>query len=287
MDDDTIEVTAAQPEPAMDAAQAAGVAKEGVQSAEAAKPGDGDVQSDAETKPDGEGDAKGEKKPRGWVSTRINELTREKYAERDRATAAEAEAARLREEMAALRASSPRQGQATTPEDLPDDFDPFDRKSIAKLVSEQVKQGVAEARQGWEKETAAKTFAERTNEFQAKIAETDEGALKLFHDPAAPITTDMAELIMRSADGVKIANHLGNHPDDLRRIATLDPVNRAYEIGRLEARLSAPPLKVTSAPPPPVTVGSRAQPDTGFREEMSQADFEAWYAKRYPDKRRA
>lgn len=284
MDDDTIEVTAAQPEPAMDVAQATDVANEGVQSAEAAKPGDGDVQADAETKPEGEGDAKGEKKPRGWVSTRINELTREKYAERDRATAAEAEAARLREEMAALKASSSRQGQAA---DVPDDFDPFDPKSIAKLVSEQAQKAVAEARQGWEKETAAKTFAERTNEFHAKIAETDEGALKLFHDPAAPITTDMAELIMRSADGVKIANHLGNHPDDLRRIATLDPVNRAYEIGRLEARLSAPPLKVTSAPPPPVTVGSRAQPDTGFREEMSQADFEAWYAKRYPDKRRA
>lgn len=65
-----------------------------------------------------------------------------------------------------------------------------------------------------------------------------------------------------------IKYHLGKHPDELRRIAALEPIAAIKELARLEVRLSEPtPPKPTSKAPAPVRPVSGASPvveDTRF-----------------------
>jgi hypothetical protein len=66
-----------------------------------------------------------------------------------------------------------------------------------------------------------------------------------------PISEFMAEAILDSEIGAKIAVHLNAHPDEAQRIYQLAPARQAAEIGKLEAKLtSAPPKKPSAAPKP-------------------------------------
>ena len=69
---------------------------------------------------------------------------------------------------------------------------------------------------------------------------------------SAPISDEVADLIMTSDMGTKVAYHLGQNHAEARRISQMTPVEAARELGRLEAKLSAPPPKpkTTKAPPP-------------------------------------
>ena len=284
---DTIVVTAAQPEPepvampAVDETKGAGQAEQGAElqaDAPASEP-----KTDGDDKPEGD-KPEGEKKPRGWVSTRINELTREKHEARREAEEAKAERERLKAELEVLR-----RGQVQQPPNpaapAPEGFDPFDPASVAAFVqkqaAEQARAVIAAERAAIEREASARTFADKRNEFQAKLGETNEGAVRLLTDNDAPVTADMAEFILDSPDGVSIADHLGSNYAEAARIASLPPVQRGIELARLEARLrpaqqpSSPAVRPSNAPAPPPIVGARAVASAN-PETMTQAQYEAW-----------
>lgn len=284
---DNIEVVAAQPEPTVDA-PAAETPKTEAENTGAATQADAPASEDhatADEKPDGD-EPKDGKKPRGWVSTRINELTREKHEARREAEEARAAKVRLEAELDMLRRGTvqPSAPEATTAA-TPASFDPFDPASVAAFVSQQADErsraAIAAERARWEQEVRTKTFQARVQEFQGKIGETNEGALRLLHDTSAPVTDDMAEFIMDSPDGVTVADYLGQNYAEAARIASLPPVQRGIELGRLEARLrqpqpaSPPPVKPSNAPAPPPTVGARAAASVN-PDAMSVKDFEAW-----------
>lgn len=225
-------------------------------------------ETDATEQP--EGDHPKEPKPRGWVSTRINELTAEKHAERRRADEAIAAKATLEAELAALKGSSQPAPRAPVTE-----VDPFDPASLSTFVQQQI----ADARKGWEADQQAKSFETKRTEFTGKISETNEGAQRLLTDTSFPLTSDMAEFIVDSPDGVAVADYLGLNPAESARIASLSPTARGVELARLEARLTAPQPKPapkpTNAPPPAPTVGARAVASAN-PETMTQAQYEAW-----------
>lgn len=73
------------------------------------------------------------------------------------------------------------------------------------------------------------------------------------YNPNLPITAAMAETIRESELGPDIAYHLGNNPEEARRISRLSPFLQAKEIGRIEAKLAVePPAKKTSSAPAPI-----------------------------------
>jgi hypothetical protein len=73
------------------------------------------------------------------------------------------------------------------------------------------------------------------------------------YNPKLSITTVMAQSIQASDVGPEVAYYLGANPKEADRIARLDPVLQAKEIGRIEAKLSSdPPVKRTSSAPAPI-----------------------------------
>ena len=101
------------------------------------------------------------------------------------------------------------------------------------------------------------------------------------YNPGLPVTEAMALAIQASDIGPDVLYHLGSNPKDAARIARLDPILQAREIGRIEAQLEATPVspKTSNAPAPiaPVTArttGSPAYDTTDPRSTKSMSTSE-------------
>lgn len=86
-------------------------------------------------------------------------------------------------------------------------------------------------------------------------------------------------VITNSEAGPQLANHLGANPVELDRITRLPPAMQAYEMAKIEARISAPkPKTISSAPDPaPQVRGASGQ----FKVAPDTEDFAA-FDKAYP-----
>lgn len=85
------------------------------------------------------------------------------------------------------------------------------------------------------------------------------------YNPDLPVTEVMARAIQASEIGPDVLYHLGTNPKDAARIARLDPILQAREIGKIEVQLgAAPPIKKASnapAPIAPVTARTTGSPN--------------------------
>lgn len=101
-----------------------------------------------------------------------------------------------------------------------------------------------------------------------------------YHGVAEQILgSDVAPLLMR---------HFSDHPEDLHRIAKLDPVRLIKEVAKIEDKLSRPdpPKTVTSAPRPPTTLGSKPSAATDPVEAaVVSGDVAAFRAAREAERR--
>jgi hypothetical protein len=84
------------------------------------------------------------------------------------------------------------------------------------------------------------------------------------YNPELSITETMARAIQASDIGPDVVYHLGANPKEASRIARLEPILQAREIGMIEVRLESAPLskKTSNAPAPiaPVTARSNGTP---------------------------
>jgi len=108
--------------------------------------------------------------------------------------------------------------------------------------AERVRESVARSQQ---------TFMERVN----KAAETDPEILEIMKDPTLPVSPVMAEVIRESEVGPKILRFLSANRVEGNRIARLQPLAAARELGRIEAKIlatpaPAPPNRISQAPEP-------------------------------------
>lgn len=134
----------------------------------------------------------------------------------------------------------------------------------ARLQLEAAKKAkAAETRENWEVQA---------QEARSKYADFD----AVFFAPGVVVTDSMADLIATSDSGGDVAYHLGKNPDLSVRIANMDPVSQAREIGRLEALVAAPPAKTKSAAPPPISPVTGNSGASGYRPDMTASEFRAW-----------
>jgi hypothetical protein len=94
-----------------------------------------------------------------------------------------------------------------------------------------------------------------------------------------------AQEILESPIGPAILAHLAAHPETMHELAASDPRQAIKTIARLEERLAkpvsvAPVVKTTSsAPPPPVTLGSKASmPSDDVDSAVQTGDFQRYKA---------
>lgn len=126
------------------------------------------------------------------------------------------------------------------------------RKEQEAETSKQKAQAAEQQRRQQEAE-----FVQKLTDARIKYHDFDYVAL----DPTVPYSDAMTELVLESEQGADVAYYLGRHKDEALRIAQLDPIKAAREIGKLEVKLSLPqPKTVTKAPNPASTVGSKDAP---------------------------
>jgi hypothetical protein len=130
---------------------------------------------------------------------------------------------------------------------------------------------------------AAKAWEDRTEKIRVKHPDYNEkiNALQIPNTPAVPVVRDA---IAESEVGPEILYHLAQHPEEAKRILSLNPVRAVVEVGKLEVKLATPSsdpkqkTKVTSAPDPISPVGGKGQASPKPLREVT--DFSEYEARR-------
>lgn len=208
-------------------------------------------------------------KPRQRASERIGELYgRMKAAERERDMAIQ-EAQRLRQPVV--------------------DQSQWDQLTYEQQQAVQVRQAVrqersdemvreAERRAYESQQTRASMFQERLESVRGTIPDID----AVINDPHLPVSEIGARFIQESDVGPQVAYWLSQNRADAARIARLDPYSQAFEMGRIEQRITAAPVarKVSQAPAPVPRVGGGATSGAKDPAAMNEDEYAAWYRAR-------
>lgn len=230
----------------------------------------------AETGEAGEGEQPQPK--RTSVQDRIDELTRDKHAERRRAEA-------LERELAQFRAQAPPQPQkpANTEDAEPDpgqfQFGEADPAFIRQLARHEARQAYRAEAERHQQQTRVQSLEQTWTDRQQAFAKDNPDYFDAL-DREWVCTPVMADAIKTSDEGARVAYHLAQHPDEARRISGLNPLAQVRELGRLEATLATPPAEpapqlktVSDAPAPhPQSRGLKGQ----FKPPADTSDFAAF-----------
>ena len=147
----------------------------------------------------------------------------------------------------------------TAPVLYPEDFTSVDEyaDALAERKAEELLAQRAAARQQAELLDA---YHDREEQARDKYDDFEQVA----YNPNLPVTEVMAQSIQASDIGPDVLYFLGSNPKEAERIARLNPILQAKEIGKIEASMTAnPPVRKTStapAPIAPVTARSNGTP---------------------------
>lgn len=152
----------------------------------------------------------------------------------------------------------------------------------AKQELEQGRKAERDAQQGKEKqqqatvgsEKVAKAWAEREASFQTATKDYEAVVAPFADEELQHLSHDARMAIVESDVGPALLYHLAKNPDEADRIADLSPTRQIAELGKLEAKVSMPAKKTTSAPAPASTTtgGRTASKDLS---KMTQDEYEA------------
>ena len=151
-----------------------------------------------------------------------------------------------REQAQKLKAQPP---PAPPPEPLkPDNF--ADAQAYADALAERKAQELLAQREAEaERMAMLDAYQDREEEARGKYDDFEQVA----YNPKLPVTETMAQTIQASEIGPDVIYWLGSNPKEAERIARLNPLLQAREIGKIEAKLASnPPAKKTSTAPAPI-----------------------------------
>ena len=183
------------------------------------------------------------------IQKRINALTAEKYEQKRRADA-------LEEKLAKLQTVPVNTGEGMpTLEKFDYDDVKFNEASIKYQVNQAVAQSNAEQR-----ERDIQSDRDKANqEFARKIAVsdiTDYSKTISTLITAVPLSEGIVTAIQQDEKGPELAYYLGKHLDVADKLAAMDVIPAALELGKISAGLSGKKTKTTSNAPIPVkTIG--------------------------------
>jgi hypothetical protein len=136
-----------------------------------------------------------------------------------------------------------------SPNDLsPEQFDSYE--DYAEVLAERKAEQLLAQRDA-QRETQAlqEQYFDREETARDKYDDFDQVA----YNPNLPVTEYMAQSIQASDVGPDLLYWLGSNPKEADRIARLNPILQAKEIGKIEASLSSnPPVRKTSSDPAPI-----------------------------------
>ena len=248
---------------------------------ETVAPGAAEPEADpAETDPDappaeGETPEPEPPKPSG-IEKRISELTYQRREAERREAEASRQAAYYRgivEGKGGAQAAPP----ATDGPPKQESFDTYD-EYLRALTRHEIRTEMAQERQKLTAEMEGRelrgTFESRVQAFREKHEDFDQVAFSDDHQ----VSPTMRDAILNSQEGAEIAYWLGKNPEESNRIARLSANHQIMELGRISARLAAPPPapppRPASAAPAPITpVRAKAVAVEGLRDDVSIGEW--------------
>lgn len=221
-------------------------------------------ESPAEPEGEKEGD-EGTKKPTR-AQQRISEIYAQKKEAEARAAAAWAEVARVKKEMQQI---------AERKADPNLSYEEQDALRVREAVKgERFQDAVASAQVHEQMAVRAmqETFAAKVEAARERMPDFDQ----VFTD-ATPISRIGAEFVANSDKAADIAYHLGKNPREAARIASLPDWQQGVELARIEAKVSAPPVrKISQAPKPVATLSGGSAPTVKDPANMSASEYMEW-----------
>ena len=224
-------------------------------------------------------------KPKTFTQEQLNEILEKRLAKERRKAQREADqriAEALRQpqsgksEEPAKAGDKPKPEVFATTEDYVEAVSEWKARQIMQetLTAQEAKRQEAEQRH--QQQEMAKQWEAKAEKAEEKYEDFDEVA----YNPRTPISQTMAELIHASDAGADLAYYFGKNPDDAARIAQLDPIRAAKEIGKLEVKVATltqtKPVSRASPPINPIRGGGE-----NLGVELSDADSDAvWLKKR-------
>jgi hypothetical protein len=147
------------------------------------------------------------------------------------------------------------------------------REERAQEMAEQVRYREAEAER-----VRAEVFKQRLTEAAARIPDLD----TVITDPTLPVSQIGARFIQESERGPEVAYWLSQNRAEAARIASLDPYTQAFELGKLEMRVTSAPAarKVSQAPAPVPKVAGGANAGAKDPASMSMDEYAQWVKSR-------
>ena len=116
------------------------------------------------------------------------------------------------------------------------------------------------------------SLIEQFDDAKTRYADFEQVAL----DSTVPVTKGMVDIMAATDSAGDLAYYFGSNRQEAARIAGLEPIEAAVEIGRIEARLSRPQPNTTTSAPEPVTPVS---PKSSVRKnpaDMSMDEYRKW-----------
>lgn len=121
------------------------------------------------------------------------------------------------------------------------------------------------------------SWRERVSDFKQDVPDFDDVVYVKLNSAISETT---ALMIAEMDDGPQVAYNLGKNPSEARRIEGLSDRAKAFELGKLAGKLTAPvPRKVSAAPNPIDSVSGNRSSKTGTFANLSQADYAKQVAK--------
>jgi hypothetical protein len=131
--------------------------------------------------------------------------------------------------------------------------------------------------QDFQKQSHARSIEEAKQNYEKRaeaIRVTNPDFDELVRDPDLNINESMAVAIALSENGPKLALYLAKNPGEADRIARLNPALAQMELGRLDAKISAPTAKTISTAPKPLTAVQSTKAIVADLTNLSQEEYE-------------
>lgn len=207
---------------------------------------------------------------------RVNEITRARRDAERREQAAEQRAQQAEQQLAQY-TRQPSQPSADVPtlEAFGYDTDAWQR-ALTEHVSQRAMSQVEQRAQQYEQQRSMQQVSDRFEERSREYSLANPG----FDDRLADLSRNVqfnqyvVEAIGHSDHGPAVVDYLAQHLDEADRVSRLPPHLAALQLGRIEAKVSAPkPKPVTNAPNPAPVLGGGGKTSSSVREDMSYADY--------------
>lgn len=142
------------------------------------------------------------------------------------------------------------------------------------LEDAKASEGKAAAIEADQRQARIDDFLEQKEQAKARYADLDQVLAVAQRNDI--VSDDLAGMILESEVSVDLAYHLGKNPAVARSISHMPPLQAARELGKIEARLTAPQARTQSAAPTPISPVKGSGTASKDPTKMSATEFKAW-----------